>query len=236
MIDLQIKNAVAWIKLNRPDKKNALSVSFLQQIADQLESNDKNEVIKVSVLYAEKDFSSGGDLNDMLSKGNDNPMLLAEEVQQLYQRIAEIEKPLITYATGIVFGGGFELALVSDIIIANEKATFALPEARFGIVPGGGATQRLKARIGRQNASFVLMTGQVFNAEQMYKLGVIQKLTISKQEVETIAVQIASNDISALKSMKILLKKNHDFNAESEEFAKLITKGGIQKIQSFLKK
>ena len=132
-------------------------------------------------------------------------------------------------------GGGVELALVCDIIISHPNSKFSLPEASLGIIPGGGATQRLKSTIGRQNAAYMLFTGEIFSADKMLSMNLIQEIADDIERVEYIANLIAHKNPTAIKELKNLLQKDLDFEAESQSFAKLLLGEGKDGIQSFIK-
>jgi len=234
MISTQIKHSVAWVLIDRPEQKNALSIQLLEQLLVELKRNDKNDEVKLSVIFGEDNFSSGGDIKDMNIEDEKSAKELAHKVQGIYTEISQIEKPIIAYTKGLVYGGGFELALVCDFIISHSNAKFSLPEAALGIIPGGGATQRLKSTIGKQNAAYLLLTGHAFSAEKMLRLNVIQEIEDRIEDVESITISIAQKNLNAVKELKRLLKKDLDFKAESESFAKLLVGEGKKGIQSFI--
>jgi enoyl-CoA hydratase len=234
MISTQIESKIAFVSINRPEQKNALSISLLTQLKEELIKLDSDSEIRLIVIKGNENFSAGGDIKDMLVQSDDYAMHLAKKVQKIYLDIEAISKPLIAYTEGLVYGGGFELALCCDFIIANNNARFSLPEASLGIIPGGGATQRLKARIGKQNAAYLLLTAAEFPASKMLEMGVVQELVESEQEAQDIIKPMAIKSPEALKVLKALLNKNHDFNAESESFAKLLNSSGKEGIQMFI--
>ena len=236
MIQTRITKSVAWLQIDRPKQKNALSISLLEEILKKLTKYDADENIKVIIIHGNDNFSSGGDFNDMLVDNSTEAKQLAEKVQGIYFDISQIKKPLIAYTKGLVWGGGFELALVCDIIVSHSNSSFSFPEAALGIVPGGGGTQRLKNKIGKQNAAYILFSGESFSAERMLSLNLIQEITDDLRRVESIADTIAEKDTDAIKELKYLLKKDLDFKAESNSFSKLLINNGLNKIKSFLKK
>ncbi len=176
MIKTNIKNQLAWVLLDRPQQKNALSVALLMRLVEELKTLEADSDVRAIVLYGAPDFSAGGDIRDMQTDSLQEAQALADKVQTAYMVIEQIRKPLVAYTSGLVFGGGFELALVCDFIFSDKSAIFSLPETALGIVPGGGATQRLKHRVGKQNAAFILMTGQRFPADRMFEMGLVQAL------------------------------------------------------------
>ena len=234
MIKVEIKESVAWVKIDRPKQKNALSIQLLELLLEHLKQLENNNLVSVIVIFGEVDFSAGGDINDMLVNNHKEALFIANKVQQLFLDIENISKPIIAYTKGLVLGGGLELALVCDIIVSHSNAQFSLPETALGIIPGGGATQRLKNAIGKQNASIILMTGMIFSANQMLRFNLIQDIFDDVKFVEKLAKTIAKNNNVATKEIKKLLKKNNDFKAESESFANLLVGEGKQGIKKFL--
>lgn len=233
-VKTQIKKQTAWVRIDRPKQKNALSIQLLELLLKELASLDSNPKVRVIVIYGEEDFSSGGDINEMLVSNLSEASEIAQKVQNIYSDIEKISKPLIAYTKGLVFGGGFELALVCDLILSHSNSKFSLPEASLGIVPGGGATQRLKHFIGQQNAAYILMTGDVFSAEKMLSMNLIQEIVDDMDRIEFIINSISKKEPTAIKAIKNLLKKDLDFKSESETFANLVAGSGKKGIKSFI--
>ena len=235
MIRVEIKESIAWVKIDRPKQKNALSIELLELLLKNLKQLEKNSLINVIILFGEEDFSAGGDINDMLVDTQKEASEIANKVQQLFLDIEDISKPIIAYTKGLVYGGGVELALVCDIIISHSNAQFSLPETALGIIPGGGATQRLKNVVGKQNASIILMTGMIFSAKQMLNFNLLQDIFDDIKFVEKLAKTIAINNSKAIQEIKKLLRKDNDFKVESESFAKLLVGEGKEGIKKFLR-
>ncbi len=234
MITTKIESKTAWLKIDRPQQKNALSISLLEDLKEKLTALDKNPDVHLIVLRGNDNFSAGGDINDMLIDSEEEALLLAKKVQNIYLDIEATHKPLIAYTEGLVYGGGFELALCCDFIVSHSNARFSLPEATLGIIPGGGATQRLKTRVGKQNAAYLLFSAAAFTAEKMLNMGVVQELVSSEEAFKSFIQGLATKSPEALKVLKALLKKDLDFNAESEQFAKLIAGSGKKGLEAFL--
>lgn len=234
MINIEIRNRVAWVELDRPKQKNALSIALLKQLITNLKALENQPEVRVIVIFGQENFSSGGDIKDMMAFGTTSALQMAHDVQDLYTSISNLTKPIIAYTKGLVFGGGMELALACDFIISERGSKFSLPEAALGLVPGGGATQRLKAQIGQQNAAFMLLTGSIFSAEKMLQMNFIQGIIENQSDVEAIAQSIAQKSPNAILELKQLLKLEMDLKAESESFAKLLLKDGQKGIKSFV--
>ncbi len=236
MIKSHIKNAIGWIEIDRTKQKNALSIALLQKLLSSLQQLDEDKLVRVILIHGKENFSSGGDINDMQIDNEQEAIELAKKVQNIFSNITKISKPIIAYTKGLVFGGGLELALVCDIIISHSNANFSLPEARLGIVPGGGATQRLKGAIGKQNAAYMLFTAKQFSAQWMLSHNLVQEITDDISRVESIAMRISEQNPNAIKALKQLLQKNMDFEAESNSFAELLMNDGNRGVKSFIEK
>lgn len=234
MINIEIRNRVAWVKIDRPKQKNALSIALLKQLITNLKALDNQSEVRVIVIFGQEHFSAGGDIKDMMAFETSAALPMAHEVQNLYTSISNLTKPIIAYTKGLVFGGGMELALVCDFIVSESNAKFSLPETALGIVPGGGATQRLKAQIGQQNAAYLLLTGSIFSAEKMLQMNFIQEIVNNQSDVKAIAQSIAQKNPNAIKELKQLLKLDLDLEAESESFARLLLNDGQKGIKSFI--
>ncbi len=234
MIEISIVDHLAIIKLNRPERKNALSIELLKELCRNLDSFEKNHNVRAALLHGGKDFSAGGDINDMQVADFNSAQAVADEVQSLFYKISNFKKPLIAFLSGSVMGGGIELALTCDFCLAHSAARFAMPEPALGLIPGGGATQRLPFKIGRANAAFVLLAGQTFDATQMQNFGLVQMIVDNFELAQVWATKLASQEPNALQSIKALLKQNLNFENESLEFAKCLIGNGRIGIQSFL--
>lgn len=187
---------VLTLTLNRPDKRNALSNALILELASQL-SDAAADMDTRCVLLCGNDsvFSAGADIKEMQERGfaaidNDNR-------RQAWGRIASFPKPLIAAIEGIAFGGGHELALLADIVIAARDARFAQPEINIGILPGDGATQRLARIAGKSLTMLMVLTGQPIDAVTAWHAGLVAELTEPGQAVAR-ALMIA--EIIATKS------------------------------------
>lgn len=195
---------VALLRYERPEARNALSAAIRSDIADRLEELDANDDIRAIVFTGtEKAFAAGADLAEMADTG---PVeMLNRNTGAVWDRIAGISKPLIAAVRGFALGGGCELAMHCDIIIAGEGATFGQPEPKVGLMPGGGGTQRLVRAVGKFRANLYLMTGRLFDAPTALEMGLISEVVADDKVVETaleVAREIALLPPVALKSIK----------------------------------
>src|SRR6476469_1903051 len=149
--------------INRPQVRNALNLEVRARLADEItRCGADNKVRCVIVTGSDIAFAAGADIGEMAEAG---PVeVMSRNVQKYWRALMDCPKPLIAAVEGFAFGGGLELALCADIIIAGEGAKLGLPEVKGGILPGGGGTQKLARLVGRQRAMLLIMTGRMFSA------------------------------------------------------------------------
>jgi enoyl-CoA hydratase len=171
---------VLQLTLNRPSKRNALSNELIAALAACLRAAALNNDVRCVVLTgADTFFSAGADIKEMQQRGFeaiDNPAR-----RSAWKDIANFPKPLIAAVEGICFGGGHELAMLADIIIAGETATFGQPEINIGILPGDGATQRLTRASGKSLAMMMILTGEAITAQTALRAGLIAQVVETGQ-------------------------------------------------------
>jgi enoyl-CoA hydratase/carnithine racemase len=164
--------AVAVARLNRPEAMNALSPEVMEELAALLESLDLDPEIRCVVIAGSDDyFAAGADIKAMAERPLDE--VLDSPAKAFWPRLAAIETPLIAAVAGYALGGGCELALACDMIVAHEKAEFGQPEILLGIIPGGGGTQRLTKTIGKQRTMELVLTGRRISAGEAYAMGLV---------------------------------------------------------------
>lgn len=172
---IESKGAVAITRLNRPDKLNALSPEMLAALADAFEKLNRDEAVHVIVLYGgEKAFAAGADIETM-AKASPIDIHL-RNTRKSWQRIWAIDRPVIAAVRGVAFGGGCELAMGCDLIVAGEGARFGQPEIKLGIMPGAGGTQRLARAVGPARAMEMILTGEPINAAQAFAAGLVNRV------------------------------------------------------------
>jgi enoyl-CoA hydratase len=170
-------DGIAVLRLNRLDARNALDselISELGEAADMLARDDG--VRAVIVTGSEEVFAAGGDIKEM--SGKYSPDMLNAYGADLsgFDKIERIPKPVIAAVSGYALGGGLELALVCDMIVASETAVFGMPEITLGIIPGAGGTQRLPRLIGPNRAKEIIFTGSFFDVEACREMGLVNKV------------------------------------------------------------
>ena len=185
---------IVVLRINRPEVRNALNMAVRTALAGEIAKHAADPAVRCLVLTGDdKAFAAGADISEMAEAG---PVeMLMRNVQQYYRAISECPKPLIAAVEGFALGGGLELALCADIIVAGEGARMGLPEVKLGILPGGGGTQKLARLVGRSRAMLLMMTGRMFGAQEGYGMGVVSEVTPAGQALARaldIAREIAS--------------------------------------------
>jgi len=166
---------VGIITLNRPKELNALNFSVVSELANALEELDRDQTIRCIVITGsgEKAFAAGADIKEMSDK---SPIEMLVGGFEAWERIRRIHTPLIAAVGGYALGGGCELAMHCDMIIASENARFGQPEILLGIIPGAGGTQRLARTLGKYRAMEIVLTGAQMSAQEMANLGLVNRV------------------------------------------------------------
>jgi enoyl-CoA hydratase/carnithine racemase len=181
--------AVGIARLNRPDARNALSPELMTELAGILEAwGAEPEVRCVVVAGGDEYFAAGADIKAMRDRSFQEA--LVTPTAQFWRRIAAVKTPLVAAVSGYALGGGCELALICDMIVASESAEFGQPEIMLGIIPGAGGTQRLARTIGKQRAMELVLTGRRIGAEEAFRMGIVNQLA-GKEDWLAKAVELA---------------------------------------------
>ncbi len=169
------QGGVAVARLDRPDARNALSPELMEELAALVESFDLDPEIRCVVIAGSDDyFAAGADIKAMAERSFQD--VLTAPTKAFWARLAAIQTPMIAAVSGYALGGGCELALACDMIVAHPKAEFGQPEILLGIIPGGGGTQRLTRTIGKQRAMELVLTGRRITAEEAYAMGLLNAI------------------------------------------------------------
>lgn len=180
---------IRLITLQRPQALNALNTELLGELSAELDGAEQDEAIRVVVLTgSRKAFAAGADIKEMAER--DLVGILDDPRQQHWQRIGRFGKPLIAAVNGYALGGGCELAMHADIIVASEDALFGQPEINLGIMPGAGGTQRLLRAVGKSLAMQMVLTGEPIGARLAQQAGLVSEVTQPELTLER-ALQIA---------------------------------------------
>ena len=209
-------NDIAVLRLNRPQVRNALNLDLRTRLADEITRFGADPEIRCLIVTgSDLAFAAGADICEMAEAG---PVeVMARNVQKYWRAITEGPKPLIAAVEGFALGGGFELALCADIIVAGEGAKLGQPEVKVGILPGAGGTQKLARLVGSKRAMLLLMTGRMFSAAEAFNMGVVSEIAPTGQALVR-ALEIA-REIAALSPISIMQIKeivNAGLNAPLE--------------------
>jgi len=191
----EVRGPLALITLNRPSKRNAISLGTLEELHQAVTLAEHDDAVRVLAFTGagDKAFASGSDLAEV--EHRDLKKALEPIVQGLAERLERLPKPTIAAINGLCFGGGLEVALGCDVRVASETAAFATPEGKLGIIPGGGATQRLPRIVGRGWGMHMLLMGEPIDAQQALSIGLVTKLTAPEallDEVQAMAEHLAT--------------------------------------------
>ena len=205
-------DGVRLIRINRPEARNALNLAVRRLLVRHLtEAGEDDSVRCVVITGNDETFAAGGDIKEMAGAGTIE--MVQRGVLKLWRATAACPKPVIAAVNGFALGGGCELAMSCDIIIAGESAKFGQPEIRIGIIPGGGATQRLTSAVGKYKAMRYLLTGDPFSAQDAWAMGLVSEV-VPDAEVETraiaMATQIAALSPLAAQQMKDVVLRGMD--------------------------
>ena len=171
----QYQPAVALVELNRPKELNALNLQVMGELRDALTKLDQDSEVRVIIVTGnDQAFAAGADIKEMAGRGAVD--MLKIDQFKTWDQIRKIQKPIIAAVSGFALGGGCELAMTCDMIIASESAKFGQPEIKIGVMPGAGGTQRLTRAIGKARAMEMVLTGKFISAEEALKYGLINKV------------------------------------------------------------
>lgn len=212
-IVLEKDRAIATITINRPRVLNAIDIPTLLELEAAVEDVHSDQSIKVLVITGagEKAFIAGGDIADLNSRdaiGHRNEF--ATIIHRVFNKIADLEKPVIAAVNGYALGGGTELLCACDLRIAAENAKFGLPEINLGIFPGAGGTQRLARQISLCKAKELMFTGEMIDAREAERLGLINQVVPWDKLMETayeLAGKLAAKAPVALRLLKTVINK-----------------------------
>ncbi|NMF97610.1 enoyl-CoA hydratase [Aromatoleum toluolicum] len=192
---------VAVVRLNRPEARNALNQQVRMQLAEHFTALGRDPEVRAIVLTGgDKYFAAGADLREMAEAGAIEIML--RHTHRLWGAIASCPKPVIAAVNGFAWGGGCELAMHADIIVAGEGASFCQPEVKVGIMPGAGGTQRLARAVGKFKAMKMVLSGQPVSGREAGEMGLASEV-VPDAEVQSRAMELATQ-IAALPPLAIM--------------------------------
>lgn len=192
------KGAVAVVTLNRPEVMNAINCEMAQSLARVLTELDAADEVRVIVLTGagEKAFSAGADLKERIGRSLQELEAQRQSLVRAFDAVASQRKPVIAAVNGYALGGGFELALLCDLMIIADHAKLGLPEVKRGLIPGGGGTQTLPRLVGKAAAKYMVFTGEPIDSHEAFRLGIAAKVVPSSRLLEetlALAETIARN-------------------------------------------
>ena len=175
LVETSVEDRVAVLRLNRPDARNALSPELMEELATELERLDPDPDVRCFVIAGSDEvFAAGADIKAMSER------TFAESLYHpaagFWRRLAAVRTPMVAAVSGWALGGGCELALACDMIVASDSAHFGQPEITLGIIPGGGGSQRLTRVLGKQRAMEYVLTGRRFDADAAHAWGLVNKV------------------------------------------------------------
>ena len=223
-IKVRSELAIGFVQIDRVAEKNSLDIETSKEILQALQNFDQDNSIKcIAIEGNQKLFSPGADIKELqnLTKNKAAEQKLFDAFDEIYN----IKKPVIALVEGYALGGGMELALICDFIIASENAKFGQPEVNLGLIPGIGGTQRLKRSAGKYNANYLCMTGEMITAQQAENMGIVSvvlKAGEFKEGAMKILKSISEKPLSSLIEIKRLINKDASLKDERQTFYKLL--------------
>ena len=202
----EVKDSIAYVTVNRPQAMNALNSDVLNELGAVFTDIAKDDEVRAVILTGEgKAFVAGADIAQMSALNAVEARQFAQLGHDVMNLIENTEKPVIAAVNGFALGGGCELSMACDFRIASEKAKFGQPEVGLGLIPGFGGTKRLSALVGKGMAKYLIMTADMINAEEAYRIGLVEKVvnasndldpkTSSMMEVNAFGISFDSEDM-----------------------------------------
>jgi enoyl-CoA hydratase/carnithine racemase len=237
--------AVGIVTLARPEARNALSPELMEELAGAIEAFDADEQVNCIVIAGSDEvFAAGADIKAMAERSFQD--VLNASTVAFWQRIASCRTPLIAAVSGFALGGGCELALMCDMIVASETAEFGQPEITLGIIPGGGGTQRLARVMGKQRTMELVLTGRRISAKEALSFGLVNTVTLKRKWLEEaislaqviarrppIAAKLAKQAVLAADEMTLTAGLAHERRLYELAMA---TEDRVEGMQAFIEK
>jgi enoyl-CoA hydratase len=240
------RGSLLVVTINRPESMNALNTSFFDEM-DHLIANEATdpELTAIVITGTGKAFVAGADIAEMVNKSSEEAEAFSLRGQNTFRGFSTIAVPVIAAINGFALGGGLELALACDFRIASSTAKFGQPEVNLGLIPGYAGTQRLPRLIGMGDALYMLTTGEMLNAADALRIGLVQKVVepeLLMDEVFRIADVIASRGPEAVRWVKFVARQGYQVSLaqgsllEAQAFGQLFGKQGTEGMKAFLEK
>jgi enoyl-CoA hydratase/carnithine racemase len=245
LVESSLDGHVALLRLNRPEARNALSPELMEELAGELERLDPEPNVRCIVIAGSDEvFAAGADIKAMSERTFAEA--LYHPAAAFWKRLAMVKTPLIAAVSGWALGGGCELALACDMIVASDSARFGQPEINLGIIPGGGGSQRLTRVLGKQRAMEYVLTGKRISAETALELGLVNRVVEGDGWLEAaleLAREVAAQPPIAARLAKqaVIAAEETTLSAGLEEERRLYelamaTEDRVEGMQAFLEK
>jgi len=207
------EGALGLITLNRPEALNALNMKMANELVSALEEFEKDDSVRCVVLAgSEKAFSAGADIKEM-AEMTAVQMAMTGHFFPLWDKVGRYPKPIVAALSGFVLGGGLELAMGCDVLVASETTQLGQPEIDIGVIPGGSGTQRLTRAVGKYKAMEMILTGKRIGAEEAKTLGLVSRVVPKEAyltEAKKVASEIASKSPVAIRMAKMAVNKSFE--------------------------
>ena len=204
-VQTRVQGRVGWITLHRPRQLNALNDALMDDLGSALKAFDADQAIGAIVITgSEKAFAAGADI-DAMADWSYMDVVHGNFITRNWETIRQVRKPVLAAVAGYAMGGGCELALACDIIVAAESARFALPEVKLAMLPGAGGTQRLPRAIGKAKAMDMCLSARVLDAQEADRYGLVSRVVPNAEllaRTQVLAEQIAAYSLPALMAIK----------------------------------
>jgi enoyl-CoA hydratase len=245
---VDVSGRIATITINRPKSLNALNGTTMRELSAVLEEVARRNDVGVVLLTGagEKAFVAGADISELLKFTPLQVLELSRFGNGVLGNIERLPQPVIGVINGFALGGGCELAMACDILVASDNAKFAQPEVNLGIIPGWGGTQRLPRLVGRNIAKEIVLTGEMISAQRAYEIGLVNRVVPQAVLMETareIARKILEKAPVAVSTAKSVMNRGLDLDLESacalegNAFAVMFSTGdGAEGMTAFLEK
>jgi enoyl-CoA hydratase len=209
-----VEDQIAIVTLNRPKALNALNHELMDELVNALESFDRDDQIRAIILTGgERAFAAGADIKEMSEETTVS--IMRKDRFSTWDRIRHVKKPIIAAVSGYALGGGCELVMNCDIVVASETAQFGQPEINLGVIPGAGGTQRLTRVVGKYKAMEIILTGRPVSAKEALEFGLVNKIApieLFLEEAKNIAREIAKKSPIAVGLAKEAILKTYDMS------------------------
>ena len=209
----ETRGRVGLVTLNRPQAMNALNIQLLSELLDALAAYDVDPAIGAIVISgSERAFAAGADIKLMAEASSDE--MRADGFVELFEGLRKIKKPLIAAVSGFVLGGGCELAMACDMLVASETARFGQPEVTLGVIPGAGGTQRLTRAVGKPLAMEMILNNRILSASEALQFGLVNRVVPVERFLDeslSLAAEVASRAPLAVMAAKEAVNRAFEF-------------------------